>query len=456
MRMPEDRAARPAERRSTRPVWAVATVVVLVGVGIIVIALTRDAPQAAEGRPPAPTTTSSPTASPTAEIEVELELERIPWEGGPQYWASFAQASEWTDPSFFPIGIWHSGISSAEEVAWDTEHGINTYLGLWEGTDFSLFEEGGVYWIGGALNDTFDPASPHWPGVVLDDEVDGRFSPEEGLAHLEELSADAAGSGRFRYANFTQLVIGDDLDVDVQEKYVNAFTDAVSVDMYWYTIPFCDWRPYRGEAYAAPVPQEVCRTASSYGRTMDALTLRDAEDGLLQPRWQFIENLNGLSGHEHLGYISPEQLRGAAMSSIINEARGLVWFNQSFTGPCQSTNVIRTAQIEGDAWCGAPQVAAMGEVNRLIRDLAPVLNTQSYAWDFGDGLDTMLKIHDGHAYVFAMTDGTTGERRFTLPPEIQGTTAEAIGGTGDRPIEDGAFTDVFANERDYRIYRIAL
>jgi hypothetical protein len=226
--------------------------------------------------------------------------------------------------------------------------------------------------------------------------------------------------------------------------------------MYWYTIPFCDWDRYRGERYAVPVPQATCRTASSYGKTMRALTIRDGADGRLQPRWQFIENLNGLSGQDHVGYISPGQLKGAAMASVINEARGIVWFNQSFTGPCQSTNVVRTAQMEGDAWCGAEQVAAMGEVNNLIHDHAEILNTQSYEWSFGQGLDTMLKTHDGHAYVFAMSDGRTGERSFTLPDGIGGTTVEVIGEDRTIDVVDGEFSDAFAHEYDYHLYRIAL
>lgn len=386
----------------------------------------------------------------------DLDLPRVPWEGGPDYWAQFENASDWTDPSFFPIGIWYAGISSDEEVAWDSDHGINTYLGMWEGTPFELFERGGVYWVGEKLNDTFDEASPHWPGTALDDEVDGRFPPDEGFAYLEELSADVRDTGRFRYANFTQMVIGSDLEVELQERYVNDFTDVVSLDMYWYTIPFCDWRPYRGEGYAVAVPQQTCRTAASYGRSVEALGVRDAADERLQPRWQFVENLNGLSGQEHVAEIEPGQLKGAAMSSIIHEARGIVWFNQSFTGDCQTNNAVRAAQTEGPSWCGYEQIEAMGEVNRLIHQLAPVLNTQSYEWDFGTGLDTMLKTHDGFAYVFAMTDGTRGERTLSLPDGVTGESAEVIGESRTIEVTDGAITDTFAHEYEYRVYRIAL
>lgn len=451
---PPGATSSPAPRRRIRRAAGVAALLVLVAIAVVIAVTVPDArpDDTVDAERLSPTASASPSV-PGATI---LELDRIPWEGGPQYWTQFANAAEWTDPDFFPIGIWHGGIASADEVAWDKMHGINTYVEVWEGTSFSLIEDNDVYWVGQGLNDTFDPASLNWPGIFLSDEPDGRFSPDAGLAHLGALSDEATGTGKFRIANFTQLVIGSDLDLDVQESYVNEFTDIVSIDMYWYSIPFCDWRPYRGDLYAVPVPEDVCRTASSYGRALDALTVRDHADGRLQPRWQFIENLNGLSGHEHLEYISPGRLKGAAMSSIINEARGLLWFNQSFTGPCQSSNVVRDAHIEGDDWCGADQVAAMGEVNNLVHTLAPVINTQSYAWDFGSGLDTMLKVHDDHAYVFAMTDGTTGARTFTLPDGIDATSVEIIGVAAALPVDDGAFTDVFENEYDYRVYRIAL
>lgn len=410
---------------------------------------------------PTPTATPKPTPTPTvtpspgpSEPASALNLPRIPWEGGPAYWSQFSNASDWTDPSFFPIGVWYNGISTDAEAQWDKSHGINFYTGMWEGTSFSLFEDNDMYWVGGKLNSSFDEKSKNWPGIFMDDEVDGRFEPAAGFRHLQAIRDENANKGKFLYTNYTQMVIGSDLAVRDQQRYVNDFSDAVSLDMYWYTIPFCDWTPYRGDLYASPVPKETCRTASSYGKSMESLTIRDAADGKLQPRWQFLENLNGLSGQTHGGYIGTGQLKGAAMSSIINEARGLMWFNQSFTGPCQTSGAIRTAQVWGSTWCGAPQIAAMGEVNNLIHKLAPVINTQSYEWNFGPKLDTMLKTLNGDAYIFAMTDGTTGNRTFTLPAGISGKSVEVIGENRTLTVQNGAFSDNFANEYTYHVYRI--
>lgn len=386
-----------------------------------------------------------------------LALPRIPWEGGPAYWRQFPNARRWTDPAFFPIGIWYNGISSDAEVQWDKAHGINFYTGMWEGTPFSLFRRNHVYWVGERLNSSFDPKSPYWPGVFMDDEVDGRSAtPQQGFDELSSIKKQYATSGKFLWANFTQMVMGSDLPLDDQERYVNDFTDAVSIDMYWYTIPFCDWTPYQGGSYAAPVPLSTCRTASSYGHTMNGLTKRDAADGRRQARWGFVENLNGLSGYDHVADITPGQLRGAAMNQVINEARGLVWFNQSFTGPCETGSALRTAQVEGPSWCGYRQIQAMGRVNRLIERLAPVINTQSYRWRFGRGLDTMLKTHGRYAYVFAMTNGTAGTRSFQLPSGVTGTKATVIGEHRSIRIKGHRFVDSFAHEFTYHIYRIRL
>lgn len=404
-----------------------------------------------------PTASAGPSSMPTEPSPGSLRLARIPWEGGPSYWKKFPNAKDWTNPSFFPIGIWFNGISSDAEAKWDADHGINFYVGMWEGVDFSLFERNHLYWVGGKLNGTFKESSRNWPGMFMDDEVDGRFSPADGFAELQKIKDKDAGSGKFLYANFTSQVIGSDLPLADQIKYVNDYTDAVSVDMYWYTIPFCDWLPYRGDSYASPVPQSTCRTASSYGKTMSSLTIRDSADRKLQPHWQFLENVNGLSGQDHVTYVTPRQLQGAAMSSIIHEARGLIWFNQSFTGTCQAGSALRVAEIVGPTWCGYPQIQAMGHVNNFIRSLAPVINTQSYQWTFGPHLETMLKTYDGDAYIFAMTDGTTGARSFRLPAGVNGASAEVVGEKRTLPISSGhTFTDSFAHEYTFHVYRITL
>jgi hypothetical protein len=388
-----------------------------------------------------------------------LSLPRIPWEGGPDYWKSFAKAGAagWDDPSFFPIAIWYNGVSNDAEVRFDKEHGINTYMGMSESTPYSLFQDNGVYWVGGKLNDSFTSDSRNWVGAFLDDEVDGRFTPADGREHLGKLAAQAP-EGQFRYANFTQMVISHYLGTSDAEAFVNSYTDVVSADMYWYTIPYCGLKPYNN-AHIVPVREETCRTASSYGKTMDALRVRDAADGKLQPLWQFVENLNGGPGEgPFVANITPSQLKGAVMNSLIHEARGLVYFNQSLSGPCGGGSVLRLAQVTPQ-YCGADQIAAVKEVNLQIKELAPVLNTQSYQHSFGDGLDTMLKTRDGYAYIFAMGNDAEapGNRTLTLPPEVSGNTVEVLFEGRTLPVEAGhRFSDTYSAEYDYHIYKVKI
>ncbi len=405
---------------------------------------------------PTPTTTP-PTSPPSG---ASLSLPRIPWEGGSAYWKKFpaADAAGWTDPNFFPVVVWFNGISSNAEAAYDKSVGINTYIGMDLNTDYNLFKDNGVYWIGEKLANTPASGASNWVGNFMDDEVDGRFTPAEGRAELQAIKDANAGSGRFNYANFTQIVISDNGNPADAEAYVNNYTDVVSVDMYWYTIPFCDWNPYQGDSYIISVDEANCRTSSSYGKTIQMLQQRDAVDNKLQPIWQFVENLNGGPGADAPAvYVTPGQLKGAVMNSVINEARGIVYFNQSLSGSCQGGSIVRQSQVTAN-FCGAAQVAAASEVDATVRQLAPVINSQSYRYSFGAGLNTMLKTWNGSAYVFAMIDGSSkpGSRTFTLPAGVNGTAVEVVGENRTLAVSGRTFTDSFANEYSYHIYRVAL
>lgn len=412
-----------------------------------------------ESRPSSGTTTQSVRATSSTSATPTMKLPQVPWEGGPEYWTRFAaaKAAGWSDPSFFPIGIWFDAISTDEEVEFDKAQGINTYVAGSVSTPYRFFADHDVFWIGPRLQDTPAGDARNWVGVFLDDEVDGRFPPEEGLARLETMKKQVP-AGRFSYANFTTLVVNQDFPVTAAERYVNDFADAVSTDMYWYTIPFCTRNPYYAP-FVHAVPKKSCRTARSYGQVMDMLRLRDEADGKRQPLWQFVELLNGMGAQgPFITHIQPDQLRGAVMSSLIHEARGIVYFNQSLVGPCQGGNVIRLAQVEKN-YCGAVQVAAAATVNKQIQQLAPVLNTQSYVYSFGTGLDTMLKAHDGNVYIFAMIDSSSsepGRREFTLPPDVTGSEVEVLFENRTIPVKDGRFTDSFASEHSYHIYRLSM
>lgn len=409
---------------------------------------------------PTPEPTPKPSPGPTVPTDqpnVHIgQLPRIPWEGA-AYWGRFAKANAagWDDPDFFPVAVWWSVASSAEEVAFDKSLGINTYVLTNPQADYRLIEDGGLFYVGGPMAGA-TAASPHWVGTFLDDEVDGRFEPGEGFAILQQESANnsPATTGRFRYANYTSSLVTYDRAASIRNQYVNAYTDAVSLDQYFYSVPQCDWGA-SSLRWATPIGQTPitptnCRTSSSYGKMVDLMREADATDGRLQSIWNFVEVVGD---HQRL---DGDKVQGAAMSSVIHGARGIAWFPQSFEGGCTTGNAFRTYQYS-QTDCLKAQVEGAQKVNKLIASLAPVLNTQSVRWNFGPGIDSMLKVRDGSAYVFAMTrDGGTGLRTFTLPHGVNGDQVEVIGENRSISVVGRTFSDTFAKESSYHIYRIAL
>jgi hypothetical protein len=408
---------------------------------------------------PASTSTTSPSATAT---NADLALPRVPWEGGPAYFGRFAQSKAFSNPNVFPIAAWWDDFSSDAEVKWDKDHGINTYVELNESEDGALLGKNGMHWIGDRPLKNMTLSDPAWVGYWLSDETDGRYDTTAGLEQLQrEIDEQKSSycpntSCRFAYANFTSNVTSyyNDEHLAASKSYVNMYEGPVSVDRYYYTDPLCDNAGAIDYVVNAP-DKSHCATAAAYGNLIKILRTRDAVDGKLKPLWGFVEN--GASNYDNAKYIEPEQMKGAAWNMVINEARGLVWFNQSFSGNCQAGNVIRAAQVDPNG-CNRARVDALKQVSNEIQLYAPILNTQSYQWNFGRGVDSMLKVKDGYAYIFAMIGMNTdpGQRTFTLPTGIGGASVEVVGENRTISIESGRFTDTFAAEYEKHIYRVRL
>lgn len=402
--------------------------------------------------PPAPTQTGRPPLRP------------VPWEGGPRYYTQYpdAAAAGWTDPSFFPIAVWAESVVEPRDTVLDRAAGLNTYLSPTDNSDLALIRAAGMHVIASAP----DQAAPATMGWFLADEVDmwggagnaawtGNWpgagpvcDPAGSLCGYtvqETLLATFPNDGRPRMGNYGKGVIFWQSDADAA-RFVNDYTALVSADIYWYTDPYvCD---AVAEGPSVGVTPQTCRRAANYGITMDRMRALDALDGQRQPIWAFVE-----VGHpftdDQAPTITGRQIAGAVMNSLIHEARGIIYFNHNFGGPCISQHVLRDA-------CGAEVRPLVTETNRRIRALAPVLNTPSYTWQFNPDLDTMLKIHGGSYYVFAMPGRTagTGVQRLTLPPGLAGARAEVLFEGRTVPTAGGVLVDGFSQEHSYHIYKI--
>lgn len=396
-------------------------------------------PSATPSQTPSQTPTVTPTPSqtvtqpPTGGV---LNLPRVPWAGGAEYYKQFPKAVGFTDPNRYPIGIFYNNYENNAQLAWDVDHGINFHVeGVNTGTNAGDFSAGICF---------------------TQDELEGRDSDRPRvIATMKAEIKSCADQGRAPYTNYTGFVTSDyGTENNAYARELVNLGGIVSVDGYYYTDPSCD-NPQRTD-YQINAPDNAhCARSASYGNFIRNLRARD--DAPYVPLFGFVEN--GAPNDRNAKYIQPAQMDGAAWSIVINGAGGITWFNNSFSGSCISGAVLRDAQ-NNPGGCNATRAAQMKVTNAAIQAMAPVLNTQSYAWNFQTGAptDTMLKAKDGSAYIFAMigVNGDPGSRTFTLPAGIAGTRVEVVGENRSLTVSGGKFTDTFAKETDHHIYRIVI
>jgi len=392
-----------------------------------------------------------PAESPRAASEpagAALALPGEPWWGGPSYYARFpkAVASGWAEPAFFPIAVFQG---KPEHAASLKEIGINTYMGAeHDGSTMSSITRVGISVL--AQSEWTEDEVGDDPGVVgwhISDECDMGYSGCEGdedaqLARQRQYAERARShqDGRFVQANFGNGVLGTFWSKDTMPDHI-ALVDVSSVDKYAYTSPHV-------QELLANSPSWPTRAAPAssfaYGWLQDRMESFSSPAGS-KPNWVFVETAKPYLTEGGATSITPAQLEGAVWSAIIHGAAGIAYFQHNNDG-CGNYSLVACPQAR----------QAVQRVNASVQALAPVLNTQSFSWTFGDDLSTSLKVVDGQAYVLAMANGVPGLRRFTLPPGVTGQTVEVVGEDRSIRVADQGFSDTFASELSHHVYRIDL
>ncbi len=375
-------------------------------------------------------------------------LPRVPWYGGPAYYAKFpkAAASGWTNPSFFPISVFLGKPSHAASLK---AIGINTYMGAeHDGSSLTSITNQGISVL---AQTEWSPAEVgNNAGVVgwhASDECEMGYggcssATENGrLAQQQTFVSQLRGlnDGRFIQANFGNGVLGTWWAPTTMDDQVGLM-DLTSVDKYAYTSPHVnDIMP------VSPFWPKSKNPASSgaYGWQQDRMS---SFSNSTKPNWVFVETAKPFLTEAGARTISGEQIEGAVWNSIIHGASGIAYFQHNNNGQCGTYSLVD---------CGQPLRDKVKQIDADVQSLAPVINTQSYAWKFGAHLETALKVKDGTAYIFAMTDGVTGAQVFTMPAPMTGTVT-VVGEGRTLPLTNGVFTDTFSNEFSHHIYTVAL
>lgn len=386
-------------------------------------------------------------------------------DGGDHFFDSFENSFP-ASPDFFPLGVWAAQANSREDIASDRALGLNTYVLSLEDSNVQLIKGSGMFALPSA-------PSPYSAGQLLTDEADmwagagdapwtGELGagdqsqntrpciPEDaecGYTVMRELRNNVP-TEVLAYANYGKGVTFW-LSREHAARFVNEFQDVVSADNYWFTDPNICKSEEGGvlKNHGDDVSPSDCRLAANYG-----LTTRHVRS-LVQPLaampvWNFIE-LGHPFTEDESPTITPEQLRAAVWSSIINGARGIVYFAHNFGGSCVSYNVLRDQ-------CGDAIRAELKAVNEQIGRLAPVLNApfvDGYARSDGP-VDLAVKRYADSNYVLA---GATRNEPFDATITLgcgNANSAEVIDENRTVPITNRSFHDTFADGNAVHLYKI--
>lgn len=386
---------------------------------------------------PSPSSTPSPTPSPTpTPTATPSPLTLTPPDGGADYYDRFTNP---LDADTFPVGVWFESVITQADIDKDKDAGLNLYVQLTANSDLGLIRANGMRAILQANERTrFQGAGAETAGYSIADEVDMTDGPTACNGSFQADRNALPADGRFRYNNFGKGVMWWETDTEAA-CFINA-VDIASDDIYWFTDP-----NERGRV--------GYRVASSYGTTVDRLRALDARDGQRKPIWNFVEDGWPWSESAAQGgrAITAPELRAAVWHSLIAGARGILYFNHNFGGPCISQHVLRDA-------CGAMIRPTVRAVNAKIKELAPVLNspTVTSGVTVSSSIRASVRWDGENLYVLAGNRGTAAVTGTVSIPCVGDATATRVtdGETGSVPVTGGSFTDSFVDGNAVHVYRV--
>ena len=296
-------------------------------------------------------------------------------DGGPHYYGQFSNPLP-DDPDFFPVAVWGSYNHTQQNRDRDAAAGLNTYLWAADSAFMSEIRSDGRFHV---IQDegSRSGVGSRTAGWLLGDEIDMTQGPSACPSAINSIKSGLPRDGRLRFANYGKGVlnwgaVGYNGHNDASSAcFVNA-QDVTSADLYWFTDPYQLGDPQSGQAWG-------------YGWNVERMRAMDARSGGRQPIWGFVE-----VGHPFTngGTITPVQARAAVWHSLIAGARGIIYFQHSFGGPCPAHHALR----DTDA-CQVPMQTMIHSVNAQIKSLAPVLNSPTVrsGWSQGAGTTAMVK-----------------------------------------------------------------
>lgn len=406
------------------------------------VTTTTVAPTTTTKPPVTTTTTQPPVTTTTVPPGGSVHLRAI--DGGTNFYPANSFPN---DPAFFPLGVWFESVTSSSDTAKDQAAGLNTYVVLTNNSSAALIRAAGMHTMP-AEYDRYASEGTELKSWMLGDELDMILGPGAGYTEMQNRANNTPNDGRPRYANYGKGVLFWEADSEARQ-FVNNYQTIVSADGYFYSDNnICgQWEGGKIVNNDHQLSTDECIRASNYG--WEVARLRGFQPGVLlttkaRPVWGFVEV--GPQGNRHTP-TGPE-ISAAVWSMIINGARGIIYFNHAFAGPCNgSQHFLRD--------CDAAVRTAVTNTNAQVKALAPVLNAPfADGYVSAPGVETMAKWSGGQYYVFAGNhDNAAKTTTYSLACTGNGT-ATVLNESRSIPIVGGHFSDAFANGTAVHNYRI--
>jgi hypothetical protein len=372
-------------------------------------------------------------------------------DGGPRFYGRLANPLP-PGKAYFPISVWGAYAHDDGNVAKDRAIGLNTYVWVADPSAryMANIREAGMHVI--QFYDLRANIGVETRGWALSDEIDMNQGPSACPTALNSRKAQipAAHPGLV-YDNYGKGVIF--WETDAQAACFVNYDDVNSADVYWFTDEnVCDSSSEGPNFYGLnrSLTQAECRRARNYGDLVRRMRSLDARDGKRHPVWAFVEV--GYPFGNGIG-ITPAQARAAVWHSIIAGARGVIYFQHSFSGPCRMHHALR------ETGCGGlylPIQQKIRGVNAQIESLARVLNSPTVSSEFAASrsVRAMMKWSGSKLYVFAgSTENANSNATFRLGC-IGKAKATVLGENRKVPVTRGSWSDRFADGNTVHIYRI--
>lgn len=431
-------------------------------------------------------------------------------DGGPHYFAQISRKSAWMDGHIL-LGTWLAQPANAAEVAYDRATGDNIYWNL-AGTgqtcggapcvaSYQTIRDGGMHVSAPSIAADSGPESVAYLGT---DEADMNFGPGwDGWNRADNSCVPAGGKCGYTVARFfysgqpaslgspgyptvgtvRQQGYGKGVlfwETSKQAAEFLKFTDILSADSYWMTDSSLGVASQGGCAFFPNNPV-ICDDGGGQGLTkaqrqlpadyaynVTELEKLQATNGTPKPIVVDVETGCPFAGSDSC--TSPGAMTAAAWHALIAGARGIIWFQHNFGGPCiDFRTVIDGANpASGKYNCNQTPGVTLHDVDGALTRFNSEVNQLNgiLLAPFADGyvrsasdVSYMAKYSGGNYYIFAAS-GKPG-----MPPVSNQKVVFSITGahtchvdvlneSRSIPVTNGVFSDVFSDANSVHIYQV--